>query len=196
MRPTGLRTIHRLPVVVAAGLGLILAAAGCDGRIPQPKPAETADVVSPVPTPVAQPPAPVATAVTPTVPTQTSPPDTQMPTTANTSTASGSYSLTVGNSFVRRPGDYLWIEGALPEIVLESREGTRATKIGSFGTDVVFDHLEPGPYTVFSAARPCDGNCNRLDARVGECETVVQVPETSRLTVEHSVGRPCAVATS
>jgi hypothetical protein len=104
--------------------------------------------------------------------------------------------LIVGNSFVRRPGDYLWIEGALPEIVLESGDGTRATKIGRLGTDVVFDHLEPGPYTVRPAARPCDGNCNRLDARVGECQTVVEVPETTRLTVEHSVGRHCAVATS
>jgi hypothetical protein len=196
MRPTGFRTIHCLPVAVAAGLGLILAAAGCDGRTTQPKPAATADVVPPVPTPVAQPPAPVATVVTPTVPARTATPDRQVPTTAHTSTASGSSSLIVGNSFVRRPGDYLWIEGALPEIVLESREGTRVTKIGSFGTDVVFDHLEPGSYSVLSAARPCDGNCNRLDARVGECETVVQVPETSRLTVEHSVGRPCAVATS
>lgn len=67
MKPTGFRTIHRLPVAVAAGLGLILTAAGCDGRTPQSEPAATADVVPSVPTPVAQPPAPVATAVTPTV---------------------------------------------------------------------------------------------------------------------------------
>jgi hypothetical protein len=119
-----------------------------------------------------------------------------MPTTAHSSTASRSYSLAAGNSFVRRLGEYLWIEGALPEIVLESGDGTRATKIGSFGTDVVFDHLEPGLYTVRPAARPCDGTCDRLDARVGEGETAVQVPETTRLTVEYSVGRPCAVTTS
>jgi hypothetical protein len=67
MKPAGFRTIHSLPVAVAAGLGLILAAAGCDGRTSQPEPAAIADVVPPVPTPVAQPPAPVATAVTPTV---------------------------------------------------------------------------------------------------------------------------------
>jgi photosystem II stability/assembly factor-like uncharacterized protein len=66
MKPTGFRMIHRLPVAVAAGLGLTLAAAGCDGRTPQPEPAATADVVPPGPTPVAHPSAPVATAVTPT----------------------------------------------------------------------------------------------------------------------------------
>lgn len=180
-------TARRPLIAVVAGVALTLAAVACS------EPADSTPVATPLPTTVTE---PSRSAPPATWPTQTAPPDTQIPTTAHTSTASGSFALTVGNAFVRRPGDYLWIEGALPEILLESRDGTRATKIGSFGTDVVFDHLEPGPYTVLSAARPCDGNCNRLDARVGECETVVQVPETTRLTVEHSVGRPCAVATS
>ena len=185
--PSQYETAHRRLPAVVAGVALILAAAACSER------ADSTPVATPTATTVTE---PSRSASPSTSRTQTAPPSTRMPTTAHSSTASGSYSLTVGNSFVRRPGDYLWIEGALPEIVLESGDGTRATKIGSFGTDVVFDHLEPGLYTVRSAARPCDGTCNRLDARVGECETAVQVPETTRLTVEHSVGRSCVVATS
>jgi hypothetical protein len=187
MLPSQYKTARRPLLAVVAGVALTLAAAACS------EPTDSTPVATPTATTVTE---PSRSAPPSTWPTQTAPPDTQRPTTAHTSTASGSYSLIVGNSFVRRPGDYLWIEGALPEIVLESGDGTRATKIGSFGTDVVFDHLEPGPYTVRPAARPCDGNCDRLDARVGECQTVVQVPETTRLIVEHSVGRPCAVATS
>ena len=67
MKPTGSRMFHHLPVAVVAGLGLLLAAAGCDGRTPQPEPAAIAAVVPPGPTPVAHSPAPAATAVTATV---------------------------------------------------------------------------------------------------------------------------------
>jgi len=65
MKPTPFRTIHRVPLAVAAGLMLMLAAAGCDRDPSQPEPAATADVVPPVPPPVADLPAPVPTAVTP-----------------------------------------------------------------------------------------------------------------------------------
>jgi hypothetical protein len=60
MKPTGFRTRHRLPVAAAAGLGLLLAAAGCDGHQPQPppQPPPTAEVVPSLPAPSGSPAAP------------------------------------------------------------------------------------------------------------------------------------------
>jgi hypothetical protein len=117
-------------------------------------------------------------------------------TTAPTPTTSPKvrYTLTVVNTFVRTGGP-LWSEGALLEVALESAAGTSFTKLGSFDSEMTFDDLEPGRYIVRPAARPCDGNCGYLDARTGECQAVVQVPPTARLTVQHTVGRPCAIRT-
>ena len=63
------------------------------------------------------------------------------------------------------------------------------TKVGRFEADVVFDDLEPGRYAVRPAARPCSGTCDHFYGRTGECETVVDMPATTRLTVEHTIGR-------
>jgi hypothetical protein len=98
--------------------------------------------------------------------------------------------LTVDNTFIRTPGEYGWIEGAVAEVVLKSADGTGVTMRGSLMT---FPDLQPGRYTVRPAARPCDGNCGYLDARTGECEAVVQVPTITRLTVQHTAGRACTI---
>ena len=177
MKPTLSAIARRLTVATAAGLALVLGAAACSESASSPESA----------------PVPTHTATRPSTSAPT--PDRHPPPPPSTAT-SAQYSLTVVNSFVRRPGDYLWIEGAVPEIVLKSSDGPRLTKIGRFGADVVFDDLEPGRYAVRPAARPCSGTCDRLDGRTDECETVVDIPATTRLTVEYSVGRTCAVRTS
>jgi hypothetical protein len=176
MKPTVCAITRRLPVATAAGLTLLLGAAACSDSATSP-------VSAPVPT------------HTVTRPSTSAPtPDTHPP--PGSTATSALYSLTVVNSFVRRPGDYLWIEGAVAEIVLKSSDSTRLTKIGRFGADVVFDDLEPGRYALRPAARPCSGTCDHLDGRTDQCEAVVDIPATARLTVEYTVGRTCAVRTS
>jgi hypothetical protein len=130
MKPTLYAIARRLPAATAAGLALVLSATACRESTASPASA-------PVPTNRVT--RPSTSAPTPHTPLPTQPRSTPTP---------ALYSLTVVNSFVRRPGDYLWIEGVVPEIVLKSSDGTRLTKIGRFEADVVFDDLKPGRYAV------------------------------------------------
>jgi hypothetical protein len=87
----------------------------------------------------------------------------------------------------------IFTEGALVEVRLRDASGAVVdTERGN--SQLRFDLLSSGAYTVEPGLRPCDGNCGYLDPRVAECASPVTVGATTvRLRVVFHGRQPCVV---
>jgi hypothetical protein len=60
----------------------------------------------------------------------------------------------------------------------------------------VFENLPAGDYRIRAVLRPCDGNCDFLDAPVSPCHKTVHVVGNASFVVHWRVGEDCTITRS
>ncbi|KAA1416454.1 hypothetical protein F0U44_19275 [Nocardioides humilatus] len=90
-------------------------------------------------------------------------------------------------------GDVMYIEGAVPDIVVESADGTTVRPTRQRRDMWIWDGLTPGTYTLRAGLRPCGGNCGSLDRVTDKCRGDYEVEGEVRLHVHLEAGRPCEI---
>jgi hypothetical protein len=99
-------------------------------------------------------------------------------------------SLLVVHSFDASKGMY--IEGYAWHLEVVDENGAEVYSEDLVGPERMVIPVEPGRYTVRSAERACDGNCDYLDPPQGACELTVDVPAGDiAVKISAAAGRAC-----
>lgn len=92
------------------------------------------------------------------------------------------------------PKGILFTEGALGEVFLIDARGVEQVKRAPTNASIEFSGLAAGRYVVRPGLRPCSGNCEHLDARLGACEATATVGgSTTTIRVRYRPEEPCDV---
>ena len=97
-----------------------------------------------------------------------------------------------------RPGSHgaLYIEGELAEVILRDAHGSKvAVKTKQPEGRLTFPDVEPGPYVLEPALRPCDANCGYLDPRIDGCSKKLEVDGDVDVKVAFTIGSRCTIRT-
>jgi hypothetical protein len=111
---------------------------------------------------------------------------------------SGPATLTIRSHVA--PGGPVYIEGALPQVVVRQSDGSVAAwhRAQPLVTDEFpLSDLEPGDYVLHAGLRPCDANCDNLDPPTNTCRTPLHLfPGPWTVQITFGTGRACEIQVS
>lgn len=105
----------------------------------------------------------------------------------------GSHAVVVTQTYEPGPGGVMLAEGGIGDVLVRDAEGRERGQQADPSKPMTFDDLPAGRYTLAAAIRPCNANCGNLEARTGGCETTIDVPAVSRVSVRYIATKPCQV---
>jgi len=100
--------------------------------------------------------------------------------------------VVVTNDVKPGPGGVYYIEGAIADIKLIDSNGDEIEADRETRQKTVYEGLAADDYTLEPALRPCDANCDNLDARTDVCQATLAVGHTTvHVHVRFTVGSAC-----